>query len=639
MIDILTIGRSSVDLYGQQHGAPLERMGSFAKYVGGCPTNIAVGASRLGLKSALITRVGGDHMGRYIVDELKSEKVDVSGVVVDPDRLTALVILGIRDDDTYPLIFYREDCADMALDFHDIDEKLVEQARAVLITGTHLSQPGVRAASLKAVHIAKGADRSVIFEIDYRPVLWGLTPKDAGENRFVADAQVTRELQTVAQDCDLIVGTEEEFQILGGTQTTLDAIRMVREITGATLLCKLGKLGCVVFEGAIPDAIDQGLLVPGFSVDVFNVLGAGDGFMAGFLSGWLKGASLEESCRRANACGALVVSRHGCAPAMPSSHELEYFLKHGSSHKVLRLDPKLEQMHWSTNRRRCQDSLSAFAIDHRTQFLQLAEKAGVGLDKIAEFKNLAFDAFRSVADSSPEYGMLVDGEYGQNVLNIASDEAYWIARPIEIPGSGPLRFVGGPDPAVEIQSWPVDHVVKCLVHYHPHDPLSLKQGQEEQVRRVFQACRSLGREFLLEIVASKFGKMSHSTTSEIIRRMYDIGVYPDWWKLEPCRDAIGWRSVEEEVLKRDPFCRGVVILGLSAPLDEMSRHFELAAQFKIVKGFAIGRTIFETAAQDWFAGTISHAEAIRQMADKFRQLRDIWATARLHGATEQEVAR
>ena len=120
-LELITMGRASVDLYGEQVGGRLEDMGSFAKYIGGSPTNTAVGAARLGLRAGLLTRVGNDHMGRFIREQLVREGVDVTGVLTDPDRLTALVILGIRDPDTFPLIFYREDCADMALNVEDVD--------------------------------------------------------------------------------------------------------------------------------------------------------------------------------------------------------------------------------------------------------------------------------------------------------------------------------------------------------------------------------------------------------------------------------------------------------------------------------------------------------------------------------------
>ena len=133
--DVITLGRSGVDLYGQQIGGRLEEMSSFAKYLGGCPANIAVGTSKLGLRSAIITRVGDDHMGRFLTEELNANGVSLNGVRVDADRLTALVILGVRDRETFPLIFYRENCADMALSTDDIDEDLIASSQSVLLVG------------------------------------------------------------------------------------------------------------------------------------------------------------------------------------------------------------------------------------------------------------------------------------------------------------------------------------------------------------------------------------------------------------------------------------------------------------------------------------------------------------------------
>jgi 5-dehydro-2-deoxygluconokinase len=157
-----------------------------------------------------------------------------------------------------------------------------------------------------------------VFDVDYRPVLWGLTARDLGENRFVDQPAVTGILQQVLPLCDLIVGTEEEMHILGGTTDTIAALRAIRERTDALLVCKRGADGCSAFPDQIPDSLDDGVVGPGFTVEIFNVLGAGDAFMSGFLRGWLRDLSLEHCCELANAAGAIVVSRHGCAPAMPT---------------------------------------------------------------------------------------------------------------------------------------------------------------------------------------------------------------------------------------------------------------------------------------------------------------------------------
>ncbi len=155
------------------------------------PTNIATGTARLGLKSAVITRVGDEHMGRFLLRELEREGVDTRGIVTDPERLTALVILGIRDQQHFPLIFYRENCADMALCEDDIDPDFIAEAGCVLATGTHLSHPKTEAAVLKAIRLARGNGSRTALDIDYRPNLWGLSGHGDGENRFIESAAVT----------------------------------------------------------------------------------------------------------------------------------------------------------------------------------------------------------------------------------------------------------------------------------------------------------------------------------------------------------------------------------------------------------------------------------------------------------------
>ncbi|SCX29090.1 5-dehydro-2-deoxygluconokinase [Agrobacterium sp. DSM 25558] len=260
-LDVITIGRSSVDLYGAQIGGRLEDMGSFNKYIGGSPTNMAAGTARLGLRSALITRVGDEHMGRFIREELAREGVDVTGVKTDPERLTALVLLGIRDEEKFPLIFYRENCADMALCEDDIDETLIARSLSVVATGTHLSHPRTEKAVRKALELARKHGARTALDIDYRPNLWGLAGHGDGESRFVESGSVTAKLEATLHLFDLIVGTEEEFHIAGGSTDTIKALRAVRNVSKATLVCKRGADGAVAFSGAIPDTLDDGKAV------------------------------------------------------------------------------------------------------------------------------------------------------------------------------------------------------------------------------------------------------------------------------------------------------------------------------------------------------------------------------------------
>jgi 5-dehydro-2-deoxygluconokinase len=629
LLDLVAIGRSSVDLYGQQAGGRLEDMGSFAKYIGGSPTNTAIGVARLGLTSALITRVGADHMGRFIIEQLEREGVDTGSVKTDPDRLTALVVLGIRDRESFPLIFYRENCADMALEPVDIDEGLVGSARALLVNGTHLSTPSVFAASVKAIEAARKAGTRVVFDVDYRPVLWGLTGRDQGENRFVPSGTVTDRLQFILPFCDLIVGTEEEMRILGGHEDVIEAIRAVRGTTAALLICKLGAEGCVAFPGEIPGEMDDGLVVEGLPVEVFNVLGAGDAFMAGYLSGWLRGEEVERCCRLANACGAIVVSRHGCAPAMPSKVELESFLSRSDLPFRLREDEALEHLHWATTARDGQyDELTVLAIDHRSQFDELAQELGCAADRVTGFKRLAFQALDGVAKGDPRFGMLVDGRFGFDILAELSDRPYWIGRPIEIPRSRPLGFEGDDDVGIELSGWPTRHVVKCLVSYHPDDPADLRDRQERQLKRLFSSCRQTGHELLIEIIPPADSVVDERTIARALHRIYDAGVRPDWWKLEPSSDGAGWTQIVQAIGERDPWCRGIVMLGLSAPIPDLVQSFKAAAPYGLIKGFAVGRSIFNDVARDWLSNRIGDNEAVEAMASRLSALVEGWRSAR-----------
>jgi 5-dehydro-2-deoxygluconokinase len=637
-LDVITIGRSSVDLYGQQVGGRLEDMGSFAKSVGGSPTNMAIGAARLGLKAGLITRVGGEQMGRFIREQLEREGVATAGVVTDARRLTALVVLGVRDDRTFPHIFYRADCADMALCEDDIDPAYIASAGAVVVTGTHFSTPTVEAASRKAMRAAKAAGRRIVFDIDYRPNLWGLAGHAEGASRYVASATVTERLASVVADCDLVVGTEEELMIASGADAPFAAVKALRELSHAAIVLKQGPMGCVVFTGAIPERIEDGIRGPGFPVEVYNTLGAGDAFMAGFMRGWLKGEPIETACRWANACGALAVSRLLCSAEYPTFDELQYFLDRNDLPRALRHDADLNHVHWAETRRPQPDNLMALAIDHRSQFEALADRAGADRERIGRFKQLAVEATARVAGGRPGYGMLLDGTYGMQALFDAASHPFWIGRPVEQPGSRPLDFEGGGDLGAHLVAWPVTHTVKCLCFYHPDDDEDLKARQERELLRLFDASRTVGRELLVEIIAGKHGALAPDTVASVLRRLYALGIRPDWWKLEPQATDEAWRRIDAAIDSSDPRCRGVVLLGLEASEDELVRGFAIAAASSRVRGFAVGRTIFGDAAAAWLAGDIDDEAAVADMATRFRRLTDAWETA-VEGARMIEAAR
>ncbi|WP_250513531.1 5-dehydro-2-deoxygluconokinase [Caballeronia sp. INDeC2] len=639
--DIVCLGRLAVDLYAQQVGARLEDVSTFAKYLGGSSANIAFGCARLGLASSMLARVGNDHMGRFLTETLEREGCDVSHVRIDPERLTALVLLGLEDRDTFPLVFYRENCADMAVDEADFDEAFIASSKALLITGTHFSTEQVNRTSRRALDYARRNNVRTILDIDYRPVLWGLAGKADGETRFVANEGVTAHLQRILPLIDLVIGTEEEFRIAGGEDHLIDALAMVRKVTGATLVVKRGPLGCSIIEGAVPASIDDAPIHGGVEVEVLNVLGAGDAFASGFLSGWLRDEPLEACARTANACGALVVSRHGCAPAMPTPAELDYFLAAAKADPARMRRPDrdatLARLHRVSPKRKQWDEVLGFAFDHRNQFFDLAQQTGASETRIATLKNLFVEA---VAQTEKELalegriGVLIDDRYGQDALNAATGRGWWIGRPVELPGSMPLVFDHGRSIGTTLVQWPREQVAKCLVHYHPDHPHDVRLEQEAQLRALYDAVQESGNELLLEVIVPKNGPpVDDDTVNRALKRLYNLGIYPEWWKLEPM-SAKQWQAIDALIAERDPYCRGVVLLGLSAAVDQLRDGFKAAAASKTCKGFTVGRTIFHEPSHAWLANEIDDRELIARVRRTFETLIGAWRDAR--GASHVE---
>ena len=222
--------------------------------------------------------------------------------------------------------------------------------------------------------------------------------------------------------------------------------------------------------------------------------------------------------------------------------------------------------------------------------------------------------------------MLLDGRHGREALFRAGDHGFWVARPLEVPGSRPLRLETDADGSLgaALNEWPVDHVAKVLAFYHPDDDAALKAEQEATLKRVALACRQVGRELLLEIICSKNGPVGDDTMASVMRRLYAIGIKPDWWKLEGQPTAAAWAAVDAAIAENDPYCRGVVLLGLDAPLPELEAAFRLAQTAKTVKGFAVGRSIFGEAARGWLAGKLDDEAATAMMAERFGRLVDAW---------------
>ena len=326
--DTLHMGRSSIDLYSNDVGKPFSQIESFAAYVGGSPTNISVGGRRLGLNTALLTAVGADPVGQFIVDFLNNEGVATQYIPTKPEHRTSAVVLGIEPPDKFPLVYYRDNCADINLTIDDVLNAPIDDCKVFQFAGTNLSLEPSRSATLFAAEQARAAGAKVVFDVDFRPDQW--------HDVRAFGVQVRAALRLV----DVVIGTEDEINAamlddpanmslthsqVSDTKVTGDSRRNIQQMLTFGVDAVVEKVGAEGAKIHLPD--DSILDAPGFPVEITNILGAGDAFGGGFLYGYVNDWGWYKSARLGNACGAIVVMAHGCANFMPTFDEVMTFVE------------------------------------------------------------------------------------------------------------------------------------------------------------------------------------------------------------------------------------------------------------------------------------------------------------------------
>ncbi len=316
-----------MDLFSLNIGAPFSEIEAFDTGVGGSPTNIAIGSSRLGLKVAALTAIGEDRVGEFVLRFLQKERVDTAYIPRKPGTRTGLALLGIEPPDKFPLVFYREDPADIHITIEDVLGAPIDNSRAILLSGTALSRGSCRGATLFAGEYARAHGATLFMDLDLRPDQWE-HPRAFGVY-----------IRAILPSLDIVIGTEEEFFAAfspspeqnspGGGLT--EAMRLELRLLLSEFLVRTSAIKAFVVKQGVRGAtvyLKSGDLVEaaGFPVEILNTVGAGDAFAGGFIYGTLQGWDWFRCARMANACGALVVTRHGCAKAMPTLDEITAFV-------------------------------------------------------------------------------------------------------------------------------------------------------------------------------------------------------------------------------------------------------------------------------------------------------------------------
>ncbi len=302
--ELITMGRIGVDLYPEQIGVPLAEVRTFRKMLGGTATNVAVAAARLGRRSAVITKVGDDPFGGYIRGALTEFGVDPRFVGTDPALRTPLAFCEIHPPDDFPLLFYRQPSApDLQLTVDDLDAEAVRAAGIFWVTGTGLSVEPSRSTTLEAMTWRNG---ETVVDLDWRPMFWTDAPGDW--------------MRAAVGRASVAVGNREEAAVAVGEGEPLELAQRLLALGPRLAVVKLGP------RGVLAATADQHWIVPPIPVEVVNGLGAGDAFGGALCHGLLSGWDVERTIRYANAAGAVVASRLGCADDMPTAADVEAIL-------------------------------------------------------------------------------------------------------------------------------------------------------------------------------------------------------------------------------------------------------------------------------------------------------------------------
>lgn len=309
--ELITMGRVGVDIYPEQIGVGLEDVTSFAKFLGGSATNVAVAASRLGRRSAVITRTGDDPFGTFIHRALDGFGVDDQFVSPVDALPTPVTFCEIFPPDDFPLYFYREPKApDLVINVDELDFDAIRAAEVFWITVTGLSQEPSREAHLAALE-ARGKRGTTVLDLDYRPMFW--------ESEAQAHAQVQAALPHVT----VALGNREECRVAVGETDPQAAAKALRATGVELAIVKQGPAGVLGVRG------DESVVVPPVPVDVVNGLGAGDAFGGSLVHGLLSGWDLTRMLSFSNAAGAYVAGQLSCADAMPTVDQVDAVLTQG----------------------------------------------------------------------------------------------------------------------------------------------------------------------------------------------------------------------------------------------------------------------------------------------------------------------
>lgn len=619
--DLLCLGRLGVDLYGEQDGTPLAAVQTFMKYVGGSAANVCVGVARLGLSTAMCSRVGDEALGQFVLDTLAHEGVDTTLVQRDPLHPTGVVALALYKRESFPRIFFYTESADISFQPEMVDWEIVDRTDAVLVTGSYLINPSLQTFTTAVAAAVRERGARVVLDVDYRPVLWGLVPVGSGNDMNTYSARVTQAYRQILPYCDLVVGTEEEISVAGGSNDIHEALKRIREMTDAAIVLKRGAKGAGVFDGPIPENLDEGIGAPAYTVEVLNNTGAGDAFLSGFLSRWLRNHPYRECVQSGNASGAIVVTRNGCTPAMPFADEQERFIAQGGIRRPGD-DAVMERMHRVGSRRPTVPWRLLASL--REDDLPIpSARAGISQEHIDHLRRLLWLALIQSTDDHRAVGILVDDRVDREILEEAVSQEVFVARAIGADRT-PAHHLDIALSGIGLRGWHVDAVAVAdlLIRSDPaSEPArDAVAGPWEPLARLGQICRSMEREMLVDLRLDGGTHIAADHLARQITAAYDAGIRPEYWIVPALSDSAQWSTIAELVLERDSSCRGYFVRTNRVATATDDAMFARSSEERAHRG-VIPSDLYDPAViKAWIGDTMSDDAFVKRVSadlDKF----------------------
>lgn len=615
-LDLITFGEIYVDLCGEQIGAELKDTFSFRKFVGGIAATVAIGGARLGLKTALISGIAHDEMGKFLLEALQRENVNTTHLKSFPEKSSTLIMRAIHASDVNVGLFQNENPASKGLMPGDIQPAFIASSQALLIVASNFAHEKMSECSSKALIAARENGTKVILFLDQgadNPALNTLHEKEA----FI------KRLLNIVPQCDLIFGSEAAFLKITESTDIDAALKQLRTLGNAILVLKHPE-GCYAFASHIPSTWQETIHYPTIALKNRYAVEGMDAFIAGFLKGWLQNNSLEKCCQLSMFCQAIAQSQPNNMDYLPSEQGL-FVATTQSPHSLEQTlhSAHFTHMHYTTTRPQPLEKHFIFQLGSLQQWEKISQTYPVDDAFIQKTKALVAKGVAIAAQGNPFAAIIIDEENDLDLFHL-QPASYRLIRSVDTPQAVPFQFKNNPDITQTLLQWPQSQRVKATAIYHPDDRYALRGQQEMTLNLLHRSCRETKHELFLELAPPANSLITASTIAHIMQRFYEIGIYPDGWIISVPRDQRSWDSIAKVISDNDPYCQGVVVSTPAASLEQLNMIFDIVSKQKCCQGFIAGKNLFHPLLEQWFNQKLTEHAFIDMVATSFHQVMLRW---------------